>query len=230
MTSTNHKCNQLIAQMKQGNKTFMNDRISQEERIKWSQKQEPCVAILSCSDSRVMSVRIFSENQLGNFFEVRTAGHVIQETIIESLKYAIEHLNVKFVLVMGHTKCGAVTSAVKSLYDPTIRDEYPAIISNLLPSVNAAILIYCRRNHMNSKELIDAVKGNQLVLDQLVYTSIIANTITIALKLSKSLNLELRNDILCENDVNRVCHQSSKVVITPILYDIESGQIQWKLY
>jgi carbonic anhydrase len=73
-----------------------------------SKKQEPFVAILACSDSRVDPEKVFNLS-LGSAFVVRTAGNCASDpTVLGSLEYAAAHLDVKAIVVMGHTGCGAV--------------------------------------------------------------------------------------------------------------------------
>jgi carbonic anhydrase len=73
-----------------------------------SKKQEPFVAILACSDSRVDPEKVLNLS-LGSAFVVRTAGNCASDpTVLGSLEYAAAHLGVKAIVVMGHTGCGAV--------------------------------------------------------------------------------------------------------------------------
>ncbi len=73
--------------------------------------QSPWAAILGCSDSRVPPEIAFDQG-LGDLFVVRTAGHVCDATVTASLGYAVGHLNVPLVVVLGHTGCGAVGAAI----------------------------------------------------------------------------------------------------------------------
>jgi carbonic anhydrase len=69
---------------------------------------EPFVAVLTCSDARVDPAKIFNLS-LGDAFVVRVAGNVGSDSaVIGSLEYAVEHLGVKTVVVLGHTDCGAI--------------------------------------------------------------------------------------------------------------------------
>ncbi|HEX9115232.1 MAG TPA: carbonic anhydrase [Anaerolineae bacterium] len=74
--------------------------------------QTPFAAILSCSDSRVVPEIIFDQG-LGHLFVVRVAGNIVDGATLGSLEYAVRHLGVPLVLVMGHSGCGAVTAAVE---------------------------------------------------------------------------------------------------------------------
>merc|ERR1712137_1245774 len=72
--------------------------------------QFPRVAILGCSDSRVPTEIVFDQS-LGDIFVVRVAGNVLDLAAAASLEYAIHHLKVKVVIVLGHEGCGAVKAA-----------------------------------------------------------------------------------------------------------------------
>lgn len=74
--------------------------------------QRPSVVVVGCSDSRVPPTIIFDQG-LGFIFEVRTAGHVVDEIAMGSIEYAVVHLGTQLILVLGHTGCGVVTLAFK---------------------------------------------------------------------------------------------------------------------
>ncbi len=73
--------------------------------------QHPYAIVITCSDSRVMPESIFSAG-IGELFVIRLAGNVIDQHQLGSIEYAAEHLGTKLILVMGHTQCGAVASAM----------------------------------------------------------------------------------------------------------------------
>jgi carbonic anhydrase len=72
--------------------------------------QKPFAVILSCSDSRVPPEVAFDQG-IGDLFVVREAGNVAPPGVLGSIEYAVEHLDVKFVVVLGHRRCGAVEAA-----------------------------------------------------------------------------------------------------------------------
>jgi len=74
--------------------------------------QQPSAVVLSCSDSRVPPELIFDQG-LGDIFVVRVAGNVADAVALGSIEYAVEHLNVPLIIVMGHDKCGAVAATVQ---------------------------------------------------------------------------------------------------------------------
>ena len=73
--------------------------------------QKPYAVIVTCSDSRVIPESIFSAG-IGELFVIRSAGFTIDRTALGSIEYAVEHLGVKLVVVLGHTHCGAVDTAL----------------------------------------------------------------------------------------------------------------------
>jgi carbonic anhydrase len=82
-------------------------------RAELAKGQHPFAAILTCSDSRVPPEHIFNQG-LGDLFVVRVAGNVVDPVALGSLEYAAEHLGVALIVIMGHTGCGAVQSALES--------------------------------------------------------------------------------------------------------------------
>jgi len=83
------------------------------ERRKLREGQHPIVAMLSCADSRVAPEYIFDQRP-GNIFEVRNAGNVVDDDVLASLEYAIEHLHAPLVAVLGHKGCGAVRAVCEA--------------------------------------------------------------------------------------------------------------------
>ena len=95
-----------------GNKRFVSETAihpNQDRKTieKNSKGQNPFAVIVSCSDSRVPVESLFDQG-VGDIFVIRTAGNIIGKNEMGSIQYAVEHLGVKFIGVMGHTECGAV--------------------------------------------------------------------------------------------------------------------------
>ena len=76
--------------------------------------QFPFAAVLSCIDSRVPAELVFDQG-IGDIFSARVAGNVVNTDILGSIEYACKVAGSKLIVVMGHTKCGAVTSACKDV-------------------------------------------------------------------------------------------------------------------
>ena len=102
--------------IEQGNKDFINkinnDINLKNKRDELIKGQHPEVLVITCSDSRVIPEMIFNAS-LGELFVIRTAGNVINDGELATVEYAIEHLKVKRIIVLGHTHCGAVHATIK---------------------------------------------------------------------------------------------------------------------
>ncbi|MFT6982853.1 MAG: carbonic anhydrase [Crocinitomicaceae bacterium] len=100
--------------LKQGNIRFeqnvrsLRDLKSQVDETK--EGQYPFAAVLSCIDSRVPAELVFDQG-IGDLFSVRIAGNIVNEDILGSLEYSCKVAGSKVIVVMGHSKCGAVTAA-----------------------------------------------------------------------------------------------------------------------
>ena len=99
------------------NKQFLNkldnDKNLKDRRDELVKGQHPEVLVITCSDSRVIPEFIF-DCSLGDIFVIRTAGNVINEGELATVEYAIEHLKVKRIVVLGHTHCGAIHASIKN--------------------------------------------------------------------------------------------------------------------
>ena len=82
-----------------------------ERRAEVAKGQSPFAIVLTCSDSRV-APEILLDQGLGDLFVIRNAGNILDDHVIGSMEYAVEHLHVPLVLVVGHEKCGAISAAV----------------------------------------------------------------------------------------------------------------------
>ena len=108
---------EAIAKLMAGNERYINEKSiyphSNTKRInETASHQAPFAAVVGCSDSRVPVELIFDQG-IGDIFVIRTAGNnVNSEMVMGSVDYAIEHLNVKVLLVLGHGACGGVTGAI----------------------------------------------------------------------------------------------------------------------
>ncbi len=115
--------------------------------------QHPAVSILSCSDSRVPPELIFDRG-LGEIFVVRTAGNCVDDISLGSLEYGAEHLHTPLLLVLGHTRCGAVTAACQ-------KEELPGHLKNIADEINPAVE--------------EAAKSPKAKKEDLVYNAIVQN-------------------------------------------------------
>ncbi len=99
--------------------------------------QNPHTLILSCADSRVPPEHIFLAG-IGELFVVRNAGNVLSETVLASIEYAVLHLGIKLVVVLGHSHCGAVGAALA--YDGKAQQEVaPSALSGVVRHIHATL-------------------------------------------------------------------------------------------
>jgi len=101
-----------------------------------SQGQEPIATILACSDSRD-PVELIFDRGVGDLFVVRVAGNVAGESELATVEYGVGHLNTPLLIVMGHTKCGAVTAVVK---EAELHGHLHALAEKIKPAVEKAKL------------------------------------------------------------------------------------------
>jgi len=109
---------EALGLLKAGNDRFARNAsspvsLSVNRRRELADAQHPIAIVLSCADSRVPPEFVFNVG-LGDLFVVRTAGEVIDRSILATLEYGAEHLNIPLLVVMGHESCGAVKAAVDS--------------------------------------------------------------------------------------------------------------------
>jgi carbonic anhydrase len=120
--------------LKDGNKRFINNlkanRNLLEQANETSDGQHPFAVILSCIDSRTSAELIFDQG-LGDIFSVRIAGNIINEDILGSMEFACKVAGSKVIVVLGHTKCGAVKGAC----DHVEMGNLTALLSKIQPAV-----------------------------------------------------------------------------------------------
>lgn len=127
--------------LKEGNARFATDKsvlrnINAERRESLKNGQNPYAVIVSCSDSRVTPTTVFNAG-LGELFDIRLAGNVVDDDTLGSIEYAVEHLNTPLIVVMGHQSCGAVTAT----YNEVVKGEkvsgnMESFVKKITPSVN----------------------------------------------------------------------------------------------
>ena len=115
----NLSAQEALDKLKKGNKRFVqlhqkHPDESIQRRKEMLKGQHPFVVILSCSDSRVPLELIFDQG-LGDLFEIRNAGNVLDEHVIGSIEYAVMHCGVKLIVIMGHQDCGAINATLSGV-------------------------------------------------------------------------------------------------------------------
>lgn len=109
---------QGIELLKKGNERFVNNlkinRNLLQQMNETSEEQNPFAVIISCMDSRTSAELIFDQG-LGDIFSLRIAGNVINEDILGSAEFGCKVVGAKVILILGHTKCGAIKGAVQDV-------------------------------------------------------------------------------------------------------------------
>jgi len=129
----------------EGNKNFVSGtpahpRQDADIRKITADKQKPFAALFGCSDSRLAAEMIFDVG-LGDLFVVRNAGQVIADTILGSLEFAVEVLQVPLILVLGHDECGAVRSTMDaSEGNLLVEGEYiHNLVNRIMPTIQRGL-------------------------------------------------------------------------------------------
>jgi len=150
--------------LKEGNKRFMNNlkanRNLLEQVNDTSDGQHPFAVILSCIDSRTSAELIFDQG-LGDVFSVRIAGNIVNEDILGSMEFACKVAGAKLIVVLGHSKCGAIKGAC----DHVEMGNLTALLSKIQPAVFDEKSVLDNRNSSNSEfvEKVASINVNRTV-------------------------------------------------------------------
>lgn len=210
-----------LSELIAGNILFAKDPKYIKERQAQLKAQTPCIVVVSCSDSRSPVPIISNQLNLGRIFEIKVAGNSLGPDDLESIKIAVTGLDQmpELILVLGHTHCSAVSTALGSLYDVSLRESFPTIINNIMPSIFKVLAKHKLFNVMNItenegstniesseklKEEIEYIKEHK---DYFVQQSIIQNVIDKANLIAYSFDLKYGE------------------TVKAAVYDIETGLI-----
>ena len=141
--------------LKDGNKRFVNNlkvnRNLLQQANETSDGQHPFAVILSCIDSRTSAELIFDQG-LGDIFSVRIAGNIMNEDILGSMEFGCKVAGSKIIVVLGHSKCGAIKGAC----DHVEMGNLTALLSKIRPAVDDEETITQNRNS-NNAEFVEKV-------------------------------------------------------------------------
>ena len=134
--------------LKDGNKRFVSNlkinRNLLQQANETSDGQHPFAVILSCIDSRTSAELIFDQG-LGDVFSVRIAGNIVNEDILGSMEFGCKVAGAKIIVVLGHTKCGAVKGAC----DGVALGNLTGLIAKIKPAVEQESITAENRNSSN---------------------------------------------------------------------------------
>jgi carbonic anhydrase len=171
----------------EGNKRFAEGHsIHPDESIKYrktlTEKQKPFAVIITCSDSRISPELIFDQG-LGDLFVIRTAGNLLSEIEMGSVEYAVEHLDVNTIIVMGHEGCGAVKALmseehfnghIQTIVDSLIQEpevKFALSKKSLNAAISGNVLHQVNRLKQNfSQNTLSAGHKKSLMIEGLIYS------------------------------------------------------------
>ncbi len=197
--------------LQDGNERFCNDRRLSRDLGRMVQAtaggQFPFAAVLSCIDSRA-PVETILDVGVGDVFSARVAGNVTSPKVLGSLEYATSVAGSKLILVLGHTRCGAVYSAVqfaedgKSGYEATGCHHLDSILQEIEPSINLAEYLMLNPS--------DASVKNHFI-EQVAHRNVIHS---------------VRRIVETSESIRRLVDQG-KVAVVGAIYDVNSGKIDF---
>ena len=167
-----------IELLKDGNKRFVNNlkfnRNLLQQANETSDGQHPFAVILSCIDSRTSAELIFDQG-LGDVFSVRIAGNIINEDILGSMEFGCKLAGAKIIVVLGHTKCGAVKGAC----DHVEMGNLTALLTKIRPAVDDEKTVTENRNSgnddfvekvstINVKRTVHAIMERSTILKEMI--------------------------------------------------------------
>ena len=140
--------------------------------------QKPYAIVVTCADSR-LSPEILFDKGIGEVFVVRVAGNVVSPHELGSIEYGAEHLGAKLVVVLGHSKCGAVSAAYDYFTTPeSLRPELSknleSIVEDIEPAVNQAVAAGTGKagaEDINVDVVVKQIKKKSRVIREMVETS-----------------------------------------------------------
>jgi carbonic anhydrase len=173
----------VIKMMKQGNNRFRKGKshahnyLSEQRKVSAS-GQYPAAVILSCIDSRAPAETIMDLG-IGDVFNTRIAGNISNDDILGSMEFACKVAGAKVVLVMGHTKCGAVAGAI----DKAELGHLTSLLAKIRPAVDATD--YQGERSAKNYAFVDAVarKNIELTMTEIKNNSAVLNDMITAGKL-----------------------------------------------
>ncbi len=156
---------EALQRLKDGNRRFV-ERVRNHEaalgaspRIALTQEQKPIAIVLGCSDARVPAELVFDQG-LGDLFVIRVAGNIVAPSLVGSVEFAAAQFGTRLVVVLGHTRCGAIQVTLEELRRPA-ENQSPnirSIVDRVRPSVE--VLLKTELRHDEEALARHAVRAN----------------------------------------------------------------------
>lgn len=202
--STSLSASAALASLREGNRRFVGEEpraeVSGEHRAALVRGQAPKAIVLACADSRVPPEVVFDQG-LGELFVVRVAGNVCAPSTLGSIEYAASVLGTELVVVMGHTRCGAVKATID------------AVASGPLPRTTG------------SPSLDDIVERIAPAVERLVERGVPSTELE---QVATRSNASLAADqIVGRSAVMRALVQQGRVTVVVAEYAVETGAVRF---
>jgi len=194
-----------LERLREGNRRFVEDTrnddntSSRARRKEVADGQEPFAIILGCSDSRVPAEMVFDQG-LGDLFVIRVAGNIVAPSQVGSVEFAASQFKTKLVVVLGHSKCGAIVATLDELKRPSENQSrnLKSIVDRIRPSVETLLETDLKHDH-----------------DALVHQSVRAN-------IRASANHLRHGSELLESLI-----QNEGLVVVGAEYSLETGAVEF---
>ena len=192
--------------LKEGNKRFVNNLkmnrnlLQQLNEVK--DGQHPFAVVLSCMDSRTSTELIFDQG-LGDIFSIRIAGNVVNDDIVGSMEYACKVVGSKLIVVLGHSRCGAIAGAV----DNVEMGNLTGLLEKIKPAIDKADNHTDHsRNHIN-----DGHHSNNIYYEKVAFANV----------------LNSMEEILERSSIIRSLFKEGKIGIVGGMYSVENGKVHF---
>ncbi len=161
-----------------------------------SSGQHPYAIVLSCIDSRVPAETIF-DKQIGDIFSTRIAGNVLNEDVLGGLEFATHFAGAKLIMVMGHSKCGAIQGAAADVK----YGHLTQLLQRVEPAVQRTKATYAGKHEPADYAFVDAIAAENV----------------------KFVKQQIRE----RSPELRKMEQEGKIKIVGVMYDISSGKVDF---
>ncbi len=172
-----------LERLRAGNHRFVSNVRSVESLLSHARRadlvsgQEPFAIILGCSDSRVPAELVFDQG-LGDLFVIRVAGNIVAPSQVGSVEFAAMQFGTRLVVVLGHSRCGAILATLDALRSPAENDSrnLRSIVDRVRPSVEALLATDLRDNtdalvreavRANVRASVDHLRHGSRILEDL---------------------------------------------------------------
>jgi carbonic anhydrase len=175
---------EALERLRQGNRRFVASISSNEmhlhlaKGVELTQEQEPIAIVLGCSDARVPAEIVFDQG-LGDLFVIRVAGNVVAPSQVGSVEFAASRFGTRLVVVLGHSRCGAVLATIEELLRPAENQSLNlrSIVDRVRPSVEGLLRTELKNDlpalvgnavRSNVRASVDHLRHGSALLEQLI--------------------------------------------------------------